>query len=219
MSYNLSRMSDDEPKKRRRGRPRKRDTPIPWETIDRLLINGQRMKDVYSGLTTTRFPSYGEIARRFNCAKSSVSKYSSSRNCMERRQKFLEKERESYQERVIERVSDTRALSTTDVIQIIDAFVEKFGKAVDEGKVRIDNPTDLNTLARLKEFLLGNADGRTEVTGTVTLEALQGRHIALQRQELEITADIAGEVPALTGEIETETPAQTGARVPDEQTE
>jgi hypothetical protein len=61
-------------------------------------------------------------------------------------------------------------------VNIIDGFLTEFQRAVADGRVRSDNPSDFNLMVRLKEFILGGADARHEVHAGLTLEELQKRH-------------------------------------------
>ncbi len=75
---------------------------------------------------------------------------------------------------------------------LIDEYVAKFREALAEGRVRTDNPSDVNTMLRLKEFLLGGADSRQEIHQTLTLEAIQARHREyLQAREV-VTVEMEG---------------------------
>lgn len=63
------------------------------------------------------------------------------------------------------------------------------------GRVRCDNPTDFNTMLRLKAYLDGGPDSRKEATAGITLEALQARYEgAMARERLE-TDSMKGLVP------------------------
>ena len=71
-----------------------------------------------------------------------------------------------------------------------------FEQALDEGRVRFDNPADFNTMLRLKEFTKGNADSRAEVHASLSLESLQARHRQMMRT-VEATPEERGEAVAV----------------------
>lgn len=67
-----------------------------------------------------------------------------------------------------------------------------------------DNPTDVNTLARLKAFILGGADTRAEVRNILSLESLQERYARMMREQRDVT-------PAMGGVVEGQTVRVDGA--------
>lgn len=178
---------------RARGRPRRADAPVvPWDEVDRLLVFGERVKDESTGREGVSFPSYTELATRYGVSKSRIGQYATRSKCLRRREETHQREQARYEQKVVERRAEARALGTEDVVRIIDGYIEGFSKAVDEGKVRFDSPADLDRLVRLKELMLGNADSRQEIQGGLTLDAIQQRHQRLRGQ-------IDGLTPALAG--------------------
>lgn len=167
---------------RARGRPRRADAPIvPWDEVDRLLVFGEKVKDETTGREGASFPSYTELATRYGVSKSRIWQYAKRAKCLRRREESREREQARYEQKVVERRAEARALGTDDVVRIIDGYIEGFRKAVDDGKVRFDSPADLDRLVRLKELMLGNADsvGREPVDlpaqGTAGARAENGR--------------------------------------------
>jgi hypothetical protein len=193
-------MHDEKPS-RPRGRPRKADAPIvPWDEVDRLLVHGEVVKDPESGQQTTRFPSLAELGKRYGVSKNRVWQYASKRKYLERREEAQLGAQTRYDQKVTERRAEARALATSDVVRVVDAYIVGFEKALDEGKVRFDSPADLDRLVRLKELLLGNADSRQEVQGGITLESIQARHLRARAQVDGLTPEVSGEVVEETGE-------------------
>ena len=175
------------------GRPRRADAPVvPWNEVDRLLVFGEKVKDETSGLEGISFPSYAELAVRYGVSKSRVGQYATRANCLQRRAEAHDREQARYEQKLVERRAEARALGADDVIQIIDGYIEGFRKAVEEGKVRCDSPADLDRLVRLKELMLGNADSRQELQGGLTLDAIQQRHQRLRAQVDTLTPELAG---------------------------
>jgi hypothetical protein len=178
---------------RARGRPRRADAPIvPWDEVDRLLVFGERVKDEVTGREAVSFPSYMELAQRYGVSKSRIGQYATRAKCLRRREESRERVQARYEQKVVERRAEARALGTEDVVRIIDGYIEGFRKAVDEGKVRFDSPADLDRLVRLKELMLGNADSRQEIQGGLTLDAIQQRHQRLRGQLDALTPELTG---------------------------
>lgn len=178
---------------RPRGRPPRPDAPIvPWDEVDRLLVFGEKVKDEATGRESVSFPSYTELAGRYGVSKSRIGQYATRSKCLRRREEAKLREQARYEQKVTERRAEARALGTSDVVQIIDGYIEGFRSAVDEGKVRFDSPADLDRLVRLKELMLGNADSRQEIQGGLTLDAIQQRHHRLRTQIEGMTGELAG---------------------------
>ena len=193
---------------RPRGRPRRVDAPVvPWDVVDRLLVHGEKHEDA-KGEQSLVYPSLRELARRYGVSPTRMWQYAAQARCYDRRKEAKATELIRYDRLVSARRAEARALGTKDVVRVADAFIEGFEKKLNEGKVRFDNPADLDKMVRLKELLLGNADGRQEIQGGLTLEAIQERHRRLRTQREGFTADMMG-----TGEnaADDSTPAELGA--------
>jgi hypothetical protein len=207
-------MSDDI-SRNKRGRPRKGEPPrIAYDQLDQLLVHGEVTPTGDGEGSTVVYPSYRELAARFGCAHSLISHYSKKHDCLRRREQAKARVIAKADEKLIELRSTAVALGRDDELRIIDSYLAGFEEALAEGKVRFDNPSDFNTMVRLKQFVQGGADSRQEVNGVLSLEAIQARHQAMAR----ITSSAAerGEMLELpSGEpIETEpVPAEVDADV------
>ena len=180
---------------RPRGRPKRVDAPIvPWDEVDRLLVHGEVVKDEESGQKSTSFPSLSELGKRYGVSKNRIWQYASKHKCLERRKESAAREQIRYDRIVSARRAEARALATSDVVRVVDAYIVGFEQALEEGKVRFDSPGDLDRLVRLKELLLGNADSRQEVQGGITLEAIQARHQRVRAQVDGLTPEVSGVV-------------------------
>ena len=180
------------PEKRKQGRPKPGRRPkVDYRQVDKLLVSGEQDPGDKKLLV---YPSYAELAERYGVSKSTIAQYASRHNCTHRRKNLINELQAKLEQKLIEIRTDPRALAIGEVVGIIDAYVRLFAQRVHSGEIRADNPADVDRLLRLKEFLLGNADSRTEVTGHISLEAIQTRH----KQTLAIlkttTPEIRGEV-------------------------
>ncbi len=182
-------MSNNEKKTGRKpGRPKKADAPVvPWAKIDTLLVMGEEVVDE-NGDTIVHYPSYREVAEQFGVAPSLIASYAKRRACMRRRKDAEARTRALAESEIIERRASDLAISTEDQLRIVDRGIIEFGKALDEGRARIDTVGDLNSLLRLKQLLLGNADTRQEVVHGLSLEDLQKKHQAMLRVITETSA-------------------------------
>lgn len=189
------------PHRRRPGRPKRADAPvIPWDVVDKLLVHGEVVVDPRNGQEALRFPSLAVLAKRYGISRTLVWKYASRAKCFERRKEARAKILARTDAKVIEKVSNARAAASSDVAGIVDTFISGFRKALDDGKVRFDSPADLDRLVRLRELVNGNADTRSDITGGLTLEALQVRHRRLRSQLDGMSPELAGTTTQVAGE-------------------
>jgi hypothetical protein len=183
----------EQSKRRGPGRPRKSEAPvISLEELDRLLVFGEVVQTP-DGAATTRFPTYRELADRYGVAVSYVAAYVKSHNCLRRRENAKMRLTYRVEDKLIEKRAEAIAVGKDDVVRLIDEFLLSFEKALKEGRVRSDNPTDVNTFVRLKEFILGGADSRQEVHAALSLESIQQRYTRMLQDRCDD--------PALTGTV------------------
>lgn len=186
------------PKRRRPGRPRKSEAPvISQEELDRLLVFGEVVQTP-EGAATTRYPTYRELADRYGVAVSYIAAYVKSHNCLRRREDARTRLALRVEDKLIEKRAEAIAVGKDDVVRLIDEFLLGFEKALKEGRVRSDNPTDVNTFVRLKEFILGGADSRQELHAALSLESIQQRYARMLQDHRDD--------PALTGMVDGSAP-------------
>ncbi len=181
--------------KKRPGRPRNSDPPrFPTEEVERILVFGETVEHE-SGVSTIQFPSFRELAERYDVTHNTMSQFAERHNCIQRRNQIQNHIRKAVEEKLVEQRIEKSFVTTEQAVELIDQYVLEFWKALKENRVRCDNPSDLNTLLRLKQFMLGGADSRQEVNSTISLESIQARH----REILETRAE---ESLAQRGEVE-----------------
>lgn len=163
------------PPTRRPGRPSKAEgASFPVDELDRLLVHGEAGED---GLL--RYPSYRELGARFGVAHSVVADYARRHNCRGRREQATADVRERVGERVVAMRAEQAAVEEAALLRMLDRYFLAFEQALLEGRVRCDSPSDFNLMCRLKAFLQGDADSRSEVVDGISLEELQKRHRAM----------------------------------------
>jgi len=194
-------MTDVARPEKKGGRPRKADGPkVNYQQLDRLLVFGELVESGHSEPAVV-FPSYRVLAKRFGVSHSVVSDYAKKHDCQRRRATNQARVEARTDDKLVELRSTALAVSKEQTVQVLDRFIIEFEKAMDEGRVRADSPGDLNTVVRLKEFLLGGADSRQEVHAALSLEDLQARHRemlkALEASSEAERGDEAGEPKAL----------------------
>jgi hypothetical protein len=202
------------PPARGRGRPRKGEAPvIDHEQLDKLLVYGELTPAKDGTGVTTAFPTYAQLAERFGVSTSVIRDYAKQHNTMARRERARLRTQLRIEEKMVEARAEAVVVTKERELQIIDAYLAGFEKAITEGRVRFDNPTDYNTMARLKEFLLGGADSRPEVNATLSLDALQARHRDTRRAIVDASPAERGEdaLPAPSPERSDEIAAPAAA--------
>lgn len=181
--------------KSRRGRPRRGEGPdVPWPEVDRLLVHGEQVIDGKTGEERLTYPSLAVLAERYSVSRTLMWKYAHRHHCFERRKEAQVRTQARTDDKVIEKVSSARATHTVDVLGVVDQFLLSFEKDLRAGKVRTDSAADFDRLTRLREFVTGGADSRQELTGSVSLVAIQARHQRLRAQVERVPAELTGVV-------------------------
>ena len=188
-----------QPTSRAKGRPPKGAAPaLPAEEVDRLLVFGEVVACDDGQSQTVRFPSYRDLAERFEVSTTLIAKYSKEHNCIRRRDQAKARIQAQADQKLVELRATAVALSKDDELRIIDGYLAGFEKALSEGRVRFDNPSDFNTMVRLKEFVMGGADSRQEIHASLSLEDIQARHQRMIRVVGESPSAVRGELTGPT---------------------
>ena len=199
-----------QPTSRPKGRPPKGAPPaLPAEEVDRLLVFGEVVTCDDGESQTVVFPSYRDLAERFEVSTTLIAKYSKEHNCLRRRKQAKARIQAQADQKLVELRATAVALSKDDELRIIDGFLAGFEKALAEGRVRFDNPGDFNTMVRLKKFVMGGADSRQEIHASLSLEDIQARHQRMLRVNRAADAAVRGDLPdhGEVVDVEAEDPA------------
>lgn len=162
------------PKRRKMGR-RPKSERVDYDEVDKLLVFGELVQKG-DGRPTVHYPSYRDIASRFDVAMSLIAAYSKRHNCLNRRELAKDKIESDATSKLAELRANIEAYTRDDELRVIDRYLEGFERALADGRVRFDSPSDLDKVLRLKKFLQGGADSRQEVHASFTLSQLQERH-------------------------------------------
>ena len=162
---------------RKNGRPAKGEPPrVPYEELDRILVFGEVVTCEDGENKTVHYPSYRDLARRYGVCNSVIARYSKKHNCLRRREQATARIAVETDKKLVDLRATAIAMSKDDELRIIDTYLAGFEMALADGRVRFDNPTDFNTMVRLKEFIQGGADSRQEIHAALSLEDIQARH-------------------------------------------
>jgi len=185
--------SDGPKAKRPKGRPRRGEAPVvDWHAVDASLVFGERFTDPATGKEGTKYPSLVDLGERHGVSRTRIWKYAQQARCYDRRKEAQLRTQAQHDSMVIEKLSASRAIATADIVGIVDQFLLGFEKELQGGRVRTDSAADFDRLIRLRELILGRVDGRTELQGGLTLEAIQARHTKLRGQVDSMTPELTG---------------------------
>jgi hypothetical protein len=169
---------------------------LPADELDRLLVHGEPVAITDGELEGVHFPSYRELADRYGVAHSLIARFAKEHNCLGRRKQIKRNVRQLSDEKLTELRADAVAFSRDDQVRTVDRFLAQFEEATIEGRVRCDDPSDFNTMCRLRAFLMGEADSRSEVSnGMPTLEELQERHREMLEEWEQATPEERQQLP------------------------
>jgi transposase-like protein len=168
------------------------------ETLDQLLVFGEPYA-APDGTVSVRYPSPKEIADRLGIHVNTVTTHWRKQHCNRRRAEARARIAARVEEKLVEQTAEQIALSRERIVQVVDKFLGRFEMAIDDGTARTDLPADFERLVRLREFLLGNAESRTAVEQTLSLEMAQQQHAQVLRDIDDATAAEMGLVIDTTG--------------------
>lgn len=159
------------------GRPPKGSDPaFPRDLVEQILVYGETVDVPGTDAKEVVYPSYRDVAARFDVSQSLIAEFAKKRNCLVRRKQMQKHTRELSDQKLAELRADRISLGRDDAIRLVDKCLLEFDESVTEGRIRCESISDLNTLLRLKSFLLGDADSRSELIDGLTLEDIQRRH-------------------------------------------
>ena len=180
---------------RKIGRPKKGDPPrVPYTELDKLLVHGEEVACEDGESKTVVFPSYRELGRRFGVSNSLIAAYSKKHNCLQRRALAHQRTIAQVDQKVVQARAKAIAKTREDKLRMVDQALDGFDQALAEGRIRFDSLTDFNTVVRLKVFLEGGPDSRSEVHAALSLADIQERHRRMLKAMERSTPAERGEV-------------------------
>jgi len=121
--------------------------------------------------------SITEVARKFTLSRASISKWSKAFNWQDR---IVQRDIENGKE-LSKKVNSNIVNSKADYRALIRQTVDLYKKKLDEGKIIINRPQDLETLAKLDLTLMGEA---TEITDNQGLDKLVDKFMELDLKDI-----------------------------------
>ena len=145
---------------RKNGRPKKGDLPrVPYDELERILVFGEVVTCEDGVSTTVHYPSYRDLARRYNVSNSLIAVFAKKHNCMRRRRDAQTRIAAKADQKLVEIRSAALALSKEDELRIIDSYLAGFEKALTELESLVDDMEqgNLSLEESLKRFEKGIA--------------------------------------------------------------
>ncbi|MCP4603955.1 MAG: hypothetical protein GY847_26105 [Proteobacteria bacterium] len=189
--------SDKEAKEQnaRTGRRSKNAGPaFPRDDVDRLLVHGEAVERDDGKGPSVHYPSFRELAERYGVSHGLIARYAKQHNCIQRREQTQKRAHEMADTKLAELRADELSVRKDDIVRIIDRFLIQFEEAIADSRVRCDNPSDYNVMVRLRAFVLGDADARSEIIGGLTIEDLEQRHKEMLESWKDSSPGTRGEV-------------------------
>lgn len=162
--------------KRPPGKPRKGVPAVPWELIEHVLVFGEIYQ--VEGRSLVRYPTPGELAKRFGVDRKQIQKRAKLLKLDEARARVKDRVDREVENVVVSEHAAALVVGRERVNAICDSIIAKFEAMLKADKIRVDSIADLNTVVRLKEFINGGADSRQQTDHTISLETLMGLHKA-----------------------------------------
>jgi hypothetical protein len=187
--------------------PRQAGEPVDTHALDLWLVHGEAVPIKNGTGFAIVYPSHSEICRRLGITRSELHAYAKEHDCDRRRAEVEARVRAKVDQKLVELRADAIAVTRERKLQIVDTYIEQFYDALRDGRVRTDSVQDFNTMIRLRSFLEGGADQRTELLGGLTLDDLRSRHAEFLRDRDGDTAATVGVVEAEIVAVEATDPA------------
>ena len=122
------------------------------------------------------YPTTKELAIKYDVKQSTLESLISKWGLRKQRKELLKREEALFQEFFLRKRLEKQAIGADDVLRVIDKFILRFEQAVDGGDVSFTSPSDFEKFVRLREFVSGRNDQRSETNMVITLEGVQDRY-------------------------------------------
>lgn len=191
------------PDPRAAGRPTRLDGPaFDARELDRLLVYGERSEG------RVRYPTYRELANRFDVSVSTIGRYATQHNCLGRRRAVEEGDGEppeieaapaqveaATQLDAALDAAEAEGIGVERILRLAESWLRQLEEAIDEGRLRPDL-ADLERLLRVIREAKAEPDERAGIPeGMPTLDDLQRLYAENERRAREETPAMQGRLP------------------------
>lgn len=172
-------------------------TPEQLAEAQRLYVEGETVEGA-NGAVERKVWTFAALGKRYDCSTNTIRYYADRLKWTISKEIFqaeldrtLQKAKLSYDPKArVRDIASARLVALAACDAYIDAFVVKLAA----GDIEIKSEAGLNTIARLREFLAGSADQRSETLHVVSIEQLQERHASARRLAAELDEELTGVV-------------------------
>lgn len=172
-------------------------TPEQLAEAQRLYVEGEAVEGA-NGAVERKVWTFAALGKRYDCSTNTIRYYADRLKWTISKEIFqaeldrtLQKAKLSYDPKArVRDIASARLVALAACDAYIDAFVVKLAA----GDIEIKSEAGLNTIARLREFLAGSADQRSETLHVVSIEQLQERHASARRLAAELDEELTGVV-------------------------
>ncbi len=174
---------------------------IDWEAIETEYVWGDTLGQREDGTFLRKYPTFKQLAKKYGLATATVHYHAKRGKWADRRLAVIAKTKAAFDEEL----AKARGRESANVVDTLDRWIKKFDANLTADKIPADTVSDLNTVVRLRSFVLGGGDSRTEARVLVTLDMLHDRHAKQRGRIIEAHGEVAGELPesdAMTGTVD-----------------
>lgn len=171
------------------------------ELAEEEYICGEKFDRRQDGSFLRLYPSVERVALKYGIPPKILAKIAVNKEWDHQRDRFalaVKDELRSMQAKV-------KAIQQQEMVDSIDGYIRKCFKAIEGGDFRFDSINDLDKAIRLREFVLGKADSKTEHTHLLSLAEIQARHRAALQESVDLseaTGVVIEEDDEIVGELE-----------------
>ena len=179
------------PPRRRGGRPRRGQEPkIDRALLERLLIHGE-LRDREDGRVEHKYPSFRDLAGRFGVSLTTIQRFASRHNCLERRRRATGSPPSEGDPKCTPDGAPEPDVEEPRALPEARRFVRAWLRAVSDGEIRIESAGEVEKVLRIAAEFDAEAQNRAIIPkGIRTLEELQDLH---ERSLREYDASTPGE--------------------------
>lgn len=164
------------------------------DEIERLLVYGEKVPDA-SGEMVWRYLTQREVAERIGCHLTTVNKISQVRGLINRQLEVQKQRLDQAVDEIVGKDSPHSSLPVETRLAIVDRWIFRFARSLEQGSVDTTQPIDFERMLRLRAFLEGSAESTKHVKHTYTIENLTDRYGKLRAKEQVIDAVLGGMDP------------------------
>lgn len=179
---------------------------VSWDLLEDAYVWGEDVRQKADGSFERSYPRLKDLADRAGVSTSRVHQIAKKKGWISRREKVAQLTREEYEKlkQSDQERAKARARRTTDALAVLEEWIAKFAEGLDAGTIKPASMSDLNIALRLRAFLKGEAESRSEQKIVHSLEELASRHLRIRSRAALTDGELGGVLPPGAGEQATD---------------